>query len=80
VQRGFQLGDLDFSHGEAPLDGLLLHPPCEERFARAVFAADGLEDRCAAGHLVQFLPDHRGQAIESDGELVEAFGGHSALA
>jgi len=80
VQRGLGLADLHLGARPAPPQRTLGQMPGEERLARAVLAANGLEDRRSAGHCVQCGVECRAEAVEPDGEQVQPVGGHGAAA
>jgi len=72
VERGICLRDLNLGHCEATPFRTLLEPTREEGLAAAVLASDGLEDASPGLHLGELLVERRLEALQVDGEGVEA--------
>src|SRR3954467_850992 len=78
MQRRLRLRDLHLGGGEAATQRPLGQVPREERLAGAVLPADRLERSSAAGDGVQLIVQSGREAVESDGEQVEAALRHGA--
>ena len=80
VQRGLGLGDLHLRGGESSAQGPFGQVTGEEGLAGAVLATDGLERGAAPGHGVQVCVQGRSEALQPDGQQVQAVRRDSASA
>ena len=76
MQRRLGLGDLDLGGGESAAQCLLGQVPGEEGLAAAVLPPNGFDGEAAGCHGVEVLGQGALEAVQADGELVEAVGGH----
>ena len=72
MERRLPLRDLHLARCEPSLAGVLRQPPAGERLARSVLAPDRLEPRAASLDDIEFVVEGGGEAIEADGESIEA--------